>query len=238
MSDPLMDEVETLLKHEGRRRDRERLGTLIMILGLVSCAVFLSLGRYAVLPVTVSDPVSMASISVSIVSALVTLAFRPGKNALRLAMLVGRRDRMQRGRNDRIYAVSIAGWGLLAALLPALLRISHGQGDTSDVALVATLPLVALFILMSVGGWTGVATVAGRQDRKWLEDEVTRALRSQAMATGLPLLAAAVTGVFLIGLWRLEWTIIAIPVALMATASLVGLRFVWLDRRAEGDADG
>lgn len=236
MGNPVMDDVERLLKQEGRRRDRERLGVLIMILALVGTAVLLSLGRSGVVPAAVSHPASMASVGVAIMSAIATLAFRPGEDARRLAKLVGRRDRLQRQRNDRIYAQSITGWGLLAALLPSLLRVSQGQADTADLWLVSTLAVVASLIVMSVGGWTGFG--AARADQKWLEDEVTRAIRVRAMAWGLPLLVFAMTAVFLLALWRLEWTIIAMPVALMGTASAVGLRFAWLDRQAEGDTGG
>ncbi len=238
MGEPLVDEVDDLLTRERRRQDRERLGVLVMVLGLVAGGVVLALGRSGLPGGETSDALLVAAAGVSIMAAITTLAFRPGKEARQLEALIGRRDQMQRGRNDRIYALSIAAWGMLAGSLAPLIRIAEGRADGSDVFFVATLPLLASLILMSVGGWTGFGKGRAREERKWREDEFTRAARSRAMALGFPLLTMAMGAVFLLGLYKAEWAVVAMPFGLIGAASAVGLRFAWLDRQAEAGKDG
>lgn len=227
------DEVEILLKRERRRQGRERLGLVAMVLGLVGGGIGLALGRSGTIWDAPSDIPWMSAFALSILGAIAVLVWRPRSDARRLEALIGRRDRMQRGRNDQIYALSISTWGLLAAAISPLLRITQGQADGHDYLFVTTLPLAALLIMMFVGGWDGFGNSWARQNRKWLEDEFTRAMRGRAMALGFPVLMGAMGAVYLLGLWRPEWALVAMPVALIGAASVVGLRFAWLDRQAE-----
>jgi hypothetical protein len=231
------DEVDNLLKSEARRQRLERLGVLAMVLGLVIGGIGLAIARSSGPGDGAVDAIWMGAVGVSITAAIATLFVRPGKDAKRLESLIGRRDRMQRARNDRVYALSITAWGLLAIALGPLMRIAQDQGEGSDLRLAATLPLAAFLIVLFMGGWDGFGNSWARQNRKWLEDEFTRAMRGRAMALGFPVLMGGVGVAYLLGLWRPEWALVAMPVVLIGAASAVGLRFAWLDRQAEGGDD-
>ncbi len=227
-------EIDALLTRERKRQRRERIGISVMIAGLVCGAIALAAARTSGMDTPFSDAIWMGAVVVSLIAAIATLIVRSGQDAKRLEALVGRRDRMQRARNDRVHVLSLTAWGLLAGAFAPLLRVAEGTADGHDYGFVATLPLAALLIVLFMGGWDGIGNSWARQNRKWLEDEFTRAMRGRAMALGFPVLTCAMGGVYLIGLWRPEWALVAMPVALIGTASVVGLRFAWLDRQAEG----
>lgn len=234
MSDYTTDEVETLLKSEGRRQKRERLGVVVMVAGVVTGGLSVALGD--------SGAVAEQSLrygwwatAILIFSGLIMALFwKRGRAARRLDTLIGRRDRLQRGRNDRIYATSVTGWMMVAICLPSLWRIVQGQADDHDLGFVAASVLSPWLVVMSVAGWSGLA----RLNRRWLEDEVTRDIRQRSMSLGFIVLMAALTALFIGSLWERAWAMMAIPAALMAAASATGLRFVWLDQQAEGGDGG
>jgi cytochrome bd-type quinol oxidase subunit 2 len=232
MSDPVMDEVEALLKSERRRQGRERFGLVTMVAGMLIAGLTLMFKDAEAISIDQVSTGLMIAAAIGVAGALMILLWKRGASARRLEGLIGRRDRLQRVRNDRIYATSITGWGLVAVSLPALSRIAQGQADGSDIGLVAAAAMSPLFVVMSVAGWGGLAQL----NRRWLEDEVTRDIRRRALSLGFLVLMTAVTGLFILSLWEQDRARTAFPAVLMLAASVAGLRFVWLDQQAE-DAD-
>ena len=228
------DEVDLLLKSERRRQGRERIGVMVMVAGILTGGLILMLSRTGAISDGVESIGFAAAATMGLVGAATVLLWKRGRTARRLEGLIGRRDRLQRARNDRIYATSVTGWGLIAVSLPALLRIVQGQADGNDFGLAAASALSPLLVVMSVAGWEGMA----RLNRRWLEDEVTRDIRRRALSLGFMVLMLAMTGLFVLGLWRRDWATMAFPAVLMAAASAAGLRFVWLDQQAEGGEGG
>lgn len=238
MSDPgtaqTTDEIDLLLKRERRRQNRERFGVMVMVAGLLMGGVALTLADTGGLSDVASSLWLMISAAIGVLGALMVLVWKRGRAARRLESLIGRRDRLQRSRNDRIYATSVTGWGMVAISLPPLWRIVQGQTDGSDLGIVAAATLSPLLVVISVSGWEGLA----RLNRRWLEDEVTRDIRGRALSLGFMVLMPAMTGLFVLGFWERDWATMALPAALMSAASASGLRFVWLDQQAEGGEGG
>jgi len=228
------DEVDVLLRVERRRQGRERFGVMAIVTGILTGGVTLTLSKVG----SISD--GGASVGFAIAAALgllgaaAALLWRRGRAARRLEGLIGRRDRLQRVRNDRIYAGSITGWGLVAVGLSPLWRIVQGQADGDDFGIAAATALSPLFVMMSVAGWEGVVQL----NRRWLEDEVTRDIRRRALSLGFIVLMTAMTALFVIALWERDWVVMGFPATLMLAASVAGLRFVWLDQQAEGGDGG
>jgi hypothetical protein len=228
------DEVEVLLKSERRRQNRERFGVMVLVAGLLAGGAILTFAEIAGLSDVAASFWLMVAAGVGVLGALMVLAWKRGRAARRLESLIGRRDRLQRSRNDRIYATSITGWGMVALSLPPLWRIVQGQADGSDLGLVIAATLAPWLVVTSVSGWDGLA----RLNRRWLEDEVTRDIRGRALSLGFMVLMLAMTGLFVLSLWERNWATMAFPAALMSAASAAGLRFVWLDQQAEGGERG
>jgi hypothetical protein len=224
------DEVEVLLRRERRRQGRERAGITIMVAGIVAGGLTVMLGDVdGVSEDWLSYGWATAAVLFVIGTVVVTL-WKRGRATRRLNALIGRRDRLQRGRNDRIYATSITGWAMIAITLPALFRIAQGPATGGDIGFVVGATLSPWLVVLSVVGWSGLAQL----NRRWLEDEVTRDIRRRALSFGFLVLMAALTGLFFLSLWRRDWGIMGFPAALMTASSATGLRFVWLDRQAEG----
>lgn len=230
----MTEDVETLLARERRRQTRERFASTVMVIGVVVGGLTLALGDIGGVSEEAQRYGWWATTLLILVGAVAAVFFQRGRAARRLDALIGRRDRLQRGRNNRIYAGSVSGWALVAVSLPALWRIVQGHGDSGDIGFVVGASLSPWLVMMSVTGWDGLA----RLNRRWLEDEVTRDIRRRSLSLGFVVLMAAVSGLFVLGLWRRDWAMMAFPAALMSAASVAGLRFVWLDQQAEGGEGG
>ncbi|QTC90211.1 hypothetical protein [Brevundimonas goettingensis] len=236
MSEAAMDEVEVLLRRERRRQGRERFGLVVMVAGILVGGLTLTLADVVAISEGQAGLGFMAAVAAGGLGALMIMVWRRGRTARRLESMIGRRDRLQRVRNDRVYATSLTGWGMVAVSLSALSRIVYGQvqADGGDVGFVAGAALAPWLVVMAVAGWEGLA----RPNRRWLEDEVTRDMRQRALSLGFIVLMAAMSGLFILGLWHRDWAAMAFPAVLMSAASVAGLRFVWLDQQAEGGDGG
>lgn len=96
------------------------------------------------------------------------------------------------------------------------------------------LPILYAWLVVAViMGWDFVS----RRERKYLDDELSRAFRARSLGLAFVVLMAAGTIVLAISLWRPEWTVPAIVLAVTLGGSVAGCRFAWLDRQA-GRADG
>ena len=67
---------------------------------------------------------------------------------------------------------------------------------------------------------------------------MTRDIRRRALSLGFIVLMSGMTGLFLLSLWKPASGLMVFPATLMLSASVAGLRFVWLDQQAEGRVDG
>jgi hypothetical protein len=139
------------------------------------------------------------------------------------------RDKAQRRRAE------------LLVLLPLCAVIFAGLAATGADGLLAGEGSLrrALWpaVLVVLYAWVVVATLMGwdagsRRSRRLLEDELSQAWRASALTLAFLVLLAGATGAFFVGLWRPEWTVIALPAVLAASTAAAAVRFVWLDRQA------
>jgi hypothetical protein len=118
--------------------------------------------------------------------------------------------------------------------LPFAIRAGHhmAQGNLRavDAMFIAVAAFTSLSGLMVLLNWTG--SPPSRRDR-WLEDELTRALRGRALQLGFLVMYASVLVVLAIAVWRPAWALTVLPALPMTGVSAGLLRFVQLDRRAE-----
>jgi hypothetical protein len=99
------------------------------------------------------------------------------------------------------------------------------------------LALIALGLGMGAGGaalamgWDGNS----RKNRRYLEDELTEALRARAVVWAFGVLMAGGTVALCVGLWRPEMGVADLPFAMVAAGATAALRFALLDREAGRD---
>lgn len=163
--------------------------------------------------------------------AALSVAHAPGAEAGRLANSPGRRDREQRRRTHRLVILSVFGpvGGALGTLGSAYV-LSGGQDfPAGTVAIWSVLWGVALPAMIM--GWDRDA----RRVKRFLEDELTRAFRARAVTTGFWVLLPGVVAAYVVGLWRPEWAVVALPLVMTGAGAAACLHFALLHRAADRD---
>jgi len=226
-----MDETEQRALEAREAKRSTRFTTALVVLTgalLMDVAVGVAVLRGEAPPTVLAVAVLTA---VTLGLAALTLAHAPGREARRLAASPGRRDREQHKRAERLTLLSACGlaggalgaWGS-GGLLSGELTFSVGT-----VAIWSALWGLALPAL--VMGWDGGA----RRVKRFLEDELTRAFRDQAITTGFWVLLPGVIAAYVVGLWRPDWAVTALPLVMTAAGASATLRFALLHRAAGRD---
>jgi len=138
----------------------------------------------------------------------------------------GRRDRMQ---TERVWQVSIfaaAGLVFLTLALRRLDLVLSGDGDWSDRLYIALPVLYAWVTMATVLGWDHYS----RKNRRFLEDELTAALRARAVVAGLLVLMVGASMALGVLLFDAVWGARVLLASLTLAGATAGLRFAWLDR--------
>ncbi len=141
-----------------------------------------------------------------------------------------RRDREQRARVGQLTAMPMATLVLTVVAMTAAERMVHGTAERLDWLMAANAALYAVLVTLMVMNWDGEA----RKLRKYLEDELVQSIRARAVTAAFLVLMFGACGVYLLGLWRADWAVIALPAVLWAAASTASLRFAWLSRSYDG----
>lgn len=219
-----MDEDRALARREARRRKLEIMSMVMIALGLGGGG----------LAVAFDGPDALVNIGATLGTAgavIGLLAWRGKAERDRLDRGGTRRDRVQRNRRSIMLALPFASVGVVAFGLGAISRVNQGRGEMTDLMWAAALPILAWIVPLMVLGWDK----EGREQSRWIEDELTREWRARSVSLGFVVLMGGLSAVYAIGLYRPDWAMLALPVVLMTTAGTVGLRYVWLDARAEAD---
>lgn len=140
------------------------------------------------------------------------------------------RDRLQREWVSRITILPAASLGITVIAMGQAREWLNGE-DTgwSTVLLAAAATINLLLIPIMIMGWDG----GSRKQKRLLEDELTRAYRADAMTWAFWMLLVGVAGLYLVGLWRPQVTVVALPMALWVAAATAAFRFAAQHRRAE-----
>jgi hypothetical protein len=142
-----------------------------------------------------------------------------------------KRERMHAQRAILLWVLPFVTVLFLYEGTRAVLSIYRGEAGMFDY-LRAGVPVLYAWLAASVAmGWDGNS----RKNRKYLEDELTQALRARAVVWAFGVLMAGGTAALGVGLWRPEAGVTVLPFALVAAGATAALRFAWLDREAGRD---
>lgn len=224
------DEHKALEKREARREARLKAAMIVMMTAMLVGATTLLLARDDLMGGTTAGAILLAAVAaVALGAGAVALGAAPGEDARRLNAAGGRRDREQRARTGQLIALPASSLFLIVIASLNAQRMLDGERTLTAILPATMGALFVLLVPMMVMGWDGGA----RKLRKFLDDELTRAYRDQAVKTGFWVLLAAATTIYLVGLWRPEDAVTALPFALWAGGAAAALRFAQLHRRAE-----
>lgn len=175
----------------------------------------------------------LAGIGIAFVIGGAILAWkaRPGDTRWKAEQGQGRRDRLQGQRARQLAIIPILSLIFLAQAAGAGEAILNGEGRLVDGLRLAIPVLYAWLTALIVMGWDG----GSRQNRKWLEDELTQALRVRAIVAAFFVLMAGATLALGLGLWRAQVGVVALPFVLAVAGATAGIRFSWLYREAGRD---
>jgi hypothetical protein len=216
---------------EKRREGREKIATAVFCVG-VAVTVFGAIvwpedglrGAEQVLVATA------AGFIVAVAGLCGMIVFRPGEARRKLAEAGGYRDRVQKEWVGRIAILPAASFGLtVIAMSRADEWLSGEDPGLSGALLAAAAVLNSLLIPVMVMGWDG----GSRKQKRLLDDELTRAYRSSAITCAFWALLVGTMGVYLVGLWKPHYAVVALPMVLWVAAATAALRFAQLHRRAE-----
>lgn len=228
-----MEEMEQRALEARVTKRARRLKTaliVLMVAVMVDVAAAISMARGIIPPTTVAI-IILAAVTIGLVVLAAVLGHALSPEARRLAASPGRRDREQSARTRQMVAltVSSAVFALIAVLRGG--EIVAGEVEFSAIAVIAAFAIIALTLPAMVMNWDGGARAA----KRYLEDELTRAFRARAIATGFWVLLPGVIGVYLFGLWRPDQAIVVMPLALWAGAGAAAMHFALLNRAADAD---
>lgn len=142
----------------------------------------------------------------------------------------GRADREQATRAWTLLLMTFAALFLSVVSALAAERMVHGTAEGMDWLAAINAVLYAVLLPVMVMNWDAQA----RKLKKWLEDELVRTLQARALTAAFFVLMAGASGAYVVGLWRPEWAVIALPIVLWSAAATASLRFVTLSRSYDG----
>jgi len=144
-----------------------------------------------------------------------------------------RRERLQAERTRQLWLFPLISVVMLVVAANAWRDIQAGETGFLDYMRLGLPIFYAWLVVAVVMGWDFISL----RERKYLDDELSRAFRAQSLGLAFVVLMAAGTIVLAISLWRPDWTVPSIVLAVTLGGSVAGARFAWLDRQA-GRSDG
>lgn len=166
-----------------------------------------------------------------LVGAVFAWRMRPGDTRWMSEAPQNKRERLQAQRSRQLFLFPAVAVIFLALALEPVRHVAEGDGRLRDY-LSILLPVLYAWLTAAIAmGWDGHS----RQNRRFLEDELTVVIRARAMTAAFLVLmtgATAALGLFLV---RPEFGAVALMVALAAAGATAGVRFAWLDREAGQD---
>lgn len=226
-----MDEQE-LAQTARRRRRNYHLATGLAAVGLAALVAGFALGDRLTGEAATGAGV-LAGIGFSLVLAGVAMAwrFRPGDRRWMTEAPQGKRDRLQAQRSSQLFLFPAVAVIFLALALEPVRHVVEGEGELRDYLWVL-LPLLYAWVTAAIAmGWDHNS----RQNRRFLEDELTVVIRARAMTAAFWVLMAGATASLALFLVRPEFGAMGLIAALAAGGATAGVRFAWLDREAGQD---
>lgn len=156
---------------------------------------------------------------------------RPGDRGWMTEAGESKRERLHRRRSQQLFLFPLVAVVFLGLAVEPVRDVVRGEGALRD-ALSILLPVLYAWVTAAVAmGWDQHS----RQNRRWLEDELTVALRARAMTAAFFVLMAGATAALALTLVRPDFGAVLMLAALSAGGVTAGARFAWLDREAGRD---
>ena len=169
--------------------------------------------------------------SFALAGAIFAWRMRPGDRSWMSEAPQGKRERLQAQRSRQLFVFPVVALIFLALALNAVRNVASGQGELRDY-LSIMLPVLYAWLTAAIAmGWDGQS----RQNRRFLEDELTVVIRARAVTTAFLVLMAGATIALALFMVSTEYGAIALLTALAAAGATAGVRFAWLDREAGQD---
>jgi len=156
---------------------------------------------------------------------------RPGDDGWTASIGQGKRDRLQADRSRQLFLFPVVALIFMAVAIDATVDLLAGRGGLRDWLQVFLPVLYAWVTTAIVMGWDGQS----RKHRRYLEDELTAAIRARAMTAAAVVLMAGATAALGLALANPLWGAVALIASLAAAGATAGMRFAWLDREAGRD---
>ena len=229
----MSDERARLDTEESRRLGRMKAGLVVTALGGMSVAIGAMSQQDAIGEARMPGLwLMLGGVLGALAGAIIAWLHRPGEAARRLDALGGRIDRAQRARTQQLtlFPISALIFSSLGVLTVGRLQDGEALGLT-DWLMMSLAPLYAWVVAAIVMGWDG----GSRKLKRYLDDEFSRVLRGRAIVFAFFVLLAGATGVYGLGLFQPELAVRLMPMVLGVAGASAGLRFAWLDRKADQD---
>ncbi len=143
-----------------------------------------------------------------------------------------KRERLQAQRAWQLWVFPLATVVMLILAIRPLEAHLAGEGEMGDLWRIGLPVIYAWVVSMIAMGWDDYS----RKNRRFLDDELTQALRARALKAAFLVLMTGVTVAFVMGLIRPDLGMIGMMIALAAGGATAGVRFAWLYGEAGRDA--
>lgn len=214
---------------EGRARRWKLMAALVTVaVGVAMVAVGWSYFRAGIIAGGAMATVIGCGLGMALIATMKAWKLRPWDRRWHAEPARARRDRLQARRNRVLWAFPVASLFFLAVSYQAWGGIEAGDDGVVDYLQLGMPVLYSWVVSMVVLGWD----FQSRTQRKYLDDELTGALRARALGAAFVVLMASGTVAAGVSLWRPEWSPLAIITALTLGGAAAGLRFAWMDREA------
>lgn len=224
---------EQALARMGRERLRKfRSAIALTVLGLMAAAVAFTIGQARTGDAATGWGV-LAGVGASFVVVGIAVAWlnRPGDKRWMTEAPQNRRERLQAGRSRQLFLYPMVALVFLLIAVEPVRRVVAGEGLLRDY-LSILLPVLYAWLTAAVAmGWDAYS----RQNRRFLEDELSVVIRARAMVAAFLVLMTGATVSLALLLVRPDLGAVALLVSLAAAGSTAGARFAWLDHEAGRD---
>jgi hypothetical protein len=162
---------------------------------------------------------------------LVAWTARPGDRRWMSEAPQTRRERLQGQRSRQLFLFPVVALIFTGLAIGPANDIVSGVGGFRDY-LAVLLPVLYAWVTAAIAmGWDSQS----RQNRRFLEDELTVVIRARAMTAAFVVLMAGATAALGLVLLRPNLGAVALLFAVAAAGLTAGVRFAWLDREAGQD---
>jgi hypothetical protein len=233
------EDYRALIRAEHDRQRRNLIGTIPLVIGgpslvIAFCAVIAGLVQGVWFWSALAGGV--VALGLTVWGVILVGRSEPSDETLRLAKATPGFEKIQQGRTHWMMYVFILIFGLMPMSMGAAWDVVSGEGNFAR-AINAAIGL--MLVSMPVVVLTGRDGSITPKMRKYLDDEHTQAIRTQAMSLGFVVLMLGASAVYLLGLWRKESAVVLILPVMAMAAFVAVLRFALLERAAErGDDAG